>query len=50
MSGRPEAGFLGVAGVRAAREHHAAVIRELPLEGMRLSAGDPAIPTVIQGA
>ena len=50
VDGRPEAGFLGVAGVQAAREHHAAVIQELPLEGMRLSAGDPAIPTVIQGA
>jgi len=37
--------FVGVAGVRAAREHHAAAVRELPAEAMRLSPGDPAIPT-----
>lgn len=37
---------LGPAGVAAAREHHAAVIDELPLAAFRLSQGDPVIPTV----
>jgi nicotinate phosphoribosyltransferase len=36
--------------VRAAREHHAEVVRELPIEATRLSRGDPAIPTVFEGA
>ncbi|MGN6742691.1 MAG: nicotinate phosphoribosyltransferase [Amnibacterium sp.] len=48
VDGRPTAEYLGAAGVRAAREHHAAVVRELPREGMRLSGGDPAIPTVFE--
>jgi nicotinate phosphoribosyltransferase len=47
VDGRPEAAHLGVEGVRAAREHHARVIAELPPIAMRLSGGDPAIPTVL---
>jgi nicotinate phosphoribosyltransferase len=50
VEGRVDPASLGVAGVSAAREHHAAVVRELPLEATRLSRGDPAIPTVIEGA
>ncbi len=37
---------LGPAGVAAAREHHRAAIAELPPDALRLSRGDPAIPTV----
>ena len=37
----------GVAGAAAARAHHATVVAELPLEAMRLSGGDPAVPTVL---
>lgn len=47
VAGRVEEGFLGVAGVRAAREHHARAIAELPPDAMRLSGGDPALPTVL---
>ena len=45
--GQADHGFIGVAGVRAARDHHASAMRELPSEAMRLSGGDPAIPTVL---
>jgi nicotinate phosphoribosyltransferase len=48
-AGQPDHAHLGVAGVRAAREHHASAIAELPAQGTRLSGGDPAIPTVIEG-
>ena len=44
-AGQADHAFVGVAGVRAAREHHAAVVRELAPEGTRLSPGDPAIAT-----
>ncbi|AYF98697.1 nicotinate phosphoribosyltransferase [Protaetiibacter intestinalis] len=37
--------WLGSAGVAAAREHHAAAIAELPADALRLSRGEPAIPT-----
>ena len=47
VAGQVEEGFLGVAGVRAAREHHAQAIAELPSQAMRLSGGDPAVPTVL---
>lgn len=50
VEGRIDHAHLGVAGVRAARDHHAGVVRELPLEATRLSRGDPAIPTVFEGA
>lgn len=36
----------GPAGVRRARERHAASIAELPAQALRLSRGEPAIPTV----
>ena len=48
VAGQPDGAYLGVAGVRAARAHHAAVVRELPLEGSRLSGGDAVIPTRIE--
>ena len=41
-----DAAWLGAPGVAAAREHHAAVIAELPLSAFRLSRGEPVIPTV----
>jgi len=37
---------LGASGVAAARRHHRAAIAELPLDALRLSRGEPAIPTV----
>ncbi|MFD1714198.1 nicotinate phosphoribosyltransferase [Amnibacterium flavum] len=40
---RPE--WRGPEGTAAAREHHTAVMAELPRDGMRLSQGDPIIPT-----
>jgi nicotinate phosphoribosyltransferase len=39
--------FVGRPGTVAAREHHARVLAELPPEAMRLSGGDPALPTVL---
>ena len=49
--GEVDQAFLGIPGTLAAREHHAAAMRELPLEGTRLSGGDPVLPTVFeQGA
>lgn len=47
VDGRPDPAFVGVEGTRAARAHHARVVAELPPEAMRLSGGDPAIPTVL---
>jgi nicotinate phosphoribosyltransferase len=47
-AGQPDHAHLGVAGVRAARAHHAAVLQELPVDAVRLSAGDPVIPTVLE--
>ena len=44
--GIPEESVLGPAGVTAAREHHRAAIAELPADALRLSRGEPAIPTV----
>ncbi len=38
--------FTGAAGAVAARAHHATAIAELPAEGLRLSRGEPVIPTV----
>ena len=37
--------FLGAAGTRAARDHRAVAVAELPVEALRLSKGEPAIPT-----
>ncbi|MGV8884658.1 MAG: nicotinate phosphoribosyltransferase [Microbacteriaceae bacterium] len=36
----------GAAGTLAAREHRAAAVAELPVDALRLSRGEPAIPTV----
>jgi nicotinate phosphoribosyltransferase len=47
VEGRVERAHVGVEGVRAAREHHARVIAELPPVAKRLSGGDPAIATVL---
>ncbi|MCP2636556.1 nicotinate phosphoribosyltransferase [Microbacterium sp. HD4P20] len=44
--GEPDASFEGVAGVQAARTHHARVREELPVRALALSRSDPAIPTV----
>ncbi|MFT4028687.1 MAG: nicotinate phosphoribosyltransferase [Protaetiibacter sp.] len=43
--GEATAEALGAEGVEHARAHHAAAIAELPAEGLRLSRGEPAIPT-----
>ena len=37
--------YLGTAGTLLAREHRAAAVAELPIDALRLSKGDPAIPT-----
>lgn len=44
--GVPDDRFRGAAGTLLARDHRAAAVTELPLEALRLSRGDPAIPTV----
>ncbi len=46
IDGAPLGEHLGAAGVRAAREHRAEVLRELPEQAFRLAAGDPVVPTV----
>jgi nicotinate phosphoribosyltransferase len=45
-SGEARTEWLGAEGAAAAREHHATVIAELPRDAMRLSRGEPTIPTV----
>jgi nicotinate phosphoribosyltransferase len=37
--------YLGAAGTRAARDHRAVAVAELPKDALRLSKGEPAIPT-----
>ncbi|OYX57503.1 MAG: nicotinate phosphoribosyltransferase [Micrococcales bacterium 32-70-13] len=44
--GEPNARWLGPAGVAAAREHRAAAVAELPAAALRLSRGEPALPTI----
>ena len=44
--GEPDARWLGPAGVHAAREHRAAAVAELPATALRLSRGEPALPTL----
>jgi len=44
--GAPVTAHLGTEGVAAAREHHRAAIAEMPPDALRLSRGEPAIPTV----
>jgi nicotinate phosphoribosyltransferase len=48
--GEPVKAALGSAGTLAAREHHAAVLAELPAQARRLSAGEPGIPTRYVGS
>ncbi len=45
-AGIPDPRYLGAEGTALAREHRAASLAELPLDAMRLSRGEPAIPTV----
>lgn len=44
--GRADPAYLGPAGTAAARETHASAAAELPADAFRLSAGEPAIPTI----
>lgn len=44
-SGVVDERYLGVAGTQLAREHHAAVRQELPIEAFRLGRGEAVIPT-----
>jgi nicotinate phosphoribosyltransferase len=43
--GEPDDAYLGVAGTVRARAHRADAVAELPEEALRLSKGEPAIPT-----
>jgi nicotinate phosphoribosyltransferase len=45
-SGVPVESFRGERAVRDAREHHVRARAELAVDALRLSPGDPAIPTV----
>lgn len=44
-AGIPDTRYLGPEGTRLAREHHASALAELPADALRLSRGEPAIPT-----
>jgi len=44
-AGVPDAAHLGADGVARARAHHTAAVAELPADALRLSRGEPAIPT-----
>ncbi|MBN9141495.1 MAG: nicotinate phosphoribosyltransferase [Micrococcales bacterium] len=44
-AGEPASDALGPAGLTRARAHHAAAMAELPADALRLSRGEPAIPT-----
>ncbi|QTX04307.1 nicotinate phosphoribosyltransferase [Agromyces archimandritae] len=44
-AGEVDERYLGAAGTRLAREHHAAVMEELPVEAFRLGRGEAVIPT-----
>ncbi|MCW4386570.1 nicotinate phosphoribosyltransferase [Salinibacterium sp. SYSU T00001] len=46
VDGAVERQHLGAEGTRAAREHRAAAVAELPPEAARLSRGEPVLPTV----
>jgi nicotinate phosphoribosyltransferase len=45
-AGEVDERHLGVEGTVRARDHRAAAVRELPEDALRLSRGEPAIPTV----
>jgi len=44
-AGAADESFLGADGTQRAREHRAFAVAELPLDALRLSKGEPAIPT-----
>jgi nicotinate phosphoribosyltransferase len=46
IDGESDAASEGATGVSRAREHHARVRQELPVQALALSRSDPAIPTV----
>jgi nicotinate phosphoribosyltransferase len=46
VEGVVDARWLGPEGVRAAREHCAAAVAELPATALRLSRGEPALPSL----
>ena len=48
-SGTADVRYLGASGTRRAREHRAAAVAELPAQALRLSRGEPAIPTIYRG-
>lgn len=48
VKGEPDQSYLGKHGVSRAREHHLAAKSELPKSALRLSKGEPAIPTVFR--
>ena len=48
-SGTADVRYLGAAGTRRAREHRAAAVAELPAQALRLSRGEPAVPTIYRG-
>ncbi|MDR0945438.1 MAG: nicotinate phosphoribosyltransferase [Bifidobacteriaceae bacterium] len=47
LGGEVQPGWTGADGLARARERHAASVAELPRDAHRLSAGEPAIPTVV---
>jgi nicotinate phosphoribosyltransferase len=40
--------YIGIAGTERARAHHASVMRELPIQALRLGSGEPVIPTLFR--
>jgi nicotinate phosphoribosyltransferase len=48
--GVPQPGWTGAAGVGRAADRHRASVAELPRSALRLSDGEPAIPTVVTQA
>lgn len=46
IAGAADQRFTGAAGTALARDHHGVAIGELPDDGLRLSRGEPVIPTV----
>lgn len=47
IDGEADEHYRGVAGVRAARAHHATALAELPAQALRLARGEPALPTTL---
>ncbi len=46
IAGEIQEQFVGIAGTTLARQHHALVKNELPLQALRLGRGEAAIPTI----